>query len=171
MPVKLIGIGEALEDLRPFDPDDFAAGDPGAEVVTGRHAGRPRGAARPRGEPLLPGPTFAAPFHLLGRPADADYVIRPLRQPAPGAGCEAALGELEGGEAVVFASGMAAAVLLAALSAVPRCCAPTDACRTDASHERQPRDRSTAGRPDARSRARVRLARDALEPRRSRSAT
>ena len=30
VPVKLIGIGEALEDLRPFDPDDFAAGDPGA---------------------------------------------------------------------------------------------------------------------------------------------
>jgi fused signal recognition particle receptor len=25
LPVKLIGIGEALEDLRPFDPDDFAA--------------------------------------------------------------------------------------------------------------------------------------------------
>ena len=25
VPVKLIGIGEALEDLRPFDPDDFAA--------------------------------------------------------------------------------------------------------------------------------------------------
>jgi fused signal recognition particle receptor len=24
VPVKLIGIGEALEDLRPFDPDDFA---------------------------------------------------------------------------------------------------------------------------------------------------
>jgi fused signal recognition particle receptor len=24
MPVKLIGIGEALEDLRPFDADDFA---------------------------------------------------------------------------------------------------------------------------------------------------
>ena len=24
IPVKLIGIGEALEDLRPFDPDDFA---------------------------------------------------------------------------------------------------------------------------------------------------
>jgi fused signal recognition particle receptor len=24
LPVKLIGIGEALEDLRPFDPDDFA---------------------------------------------------------------------------------------------------------------------------------------------------
>jgi fused signal recognition particle receptor len=25
VPVKLIGVGEALEDLRPFDPDDFAA--------------------------------------------------------------------------------------------------------------------------------------------------
>jgi fused signal recognition particle receptor len=24
VPVKLIGIGEALEDMRPFDPDDFA---------------------------------------------------------------------------------------------------------------------------------------------------
>jgi fused signal recognition particle receptor len=24
IPVKLIGIGETLEDLRPFDPDDFA---------------------------------------------------------------------------------------------------------------------------------------------------
>jgi len=24
VPVKLIGIGEALADLRPFDPDDFA---------------------------------------------------------------------------------------------------------------------------------------------------
>ena len=24
LPVKLIGIGEAVEDLRPFDPDDFA---------------------------------------------------------------------------------------------------------------------------------------------------
>jgi fused signal recognition particle receptor len=24
LPVKLIGIGETLEDLRPFDPDDFA---------------------------------------------------------------------------------------------------------------------------------------------------
>ena len=24
VPVKLIGIGERLEDLRPFDPDDFA---------------------------------------------------------------------------------------------------------------------------------------------------
>ena len=24
LPVKLIGIGEGLDDLRPFDPDDFS---------------------------------------------------------------------------------------------------------------------------------------------------
>jgi fused signal recognition particle receptor len=24
LPVKLVGVGEGLEDLRPFDPDDFA---------------------------------------------------------------------------------------------------------------------------------------------------
>ena len=24
LPVKLVGVGEALEDLRPFDPEDFA---------------------------------------------------------------------------------------------------------------------------------------------------
>jgi len=24
LPVKLIGVGETLEDLRPFDPEDFA---------------------------------------------------------------------------------------------------------------------------------------------------
>jgi fused signal recognition particle receptor len=24
LPVKLIGVGETVEDLRPFDPDDFA---------------------------------------------------------------------------------------------------------------------------------------------------
>jgi fused signal recognition particle receptor len=24
IPVKLIGVGESLEDLRPFDPEDFA---------------------------------------------------------------------------------------------------------------------------------------------------
>jgi fused signal recognition particle receptor len=24
LPVKLVGVGERLDDLRPFDPDDFA---------------------------------------------------------------------------------------------------------------------------------------------------
>ena len=33
IPVKLIGVGETLEDLRPFDADDFARAllDPGTE--------------------------------------------------------------------------------------------------------------------------------------------
>lgn len=68
------------------------------------------------GEPLLPGPTFAAPYHLSGDPAAADYVYGRYGNPT-WARYEAALGELEGGEAVLFASGMAAAsaVLLSAL--------------------------------------------------------
>jgi cystathionine gamma-lyase len=85
------------------------AGDlrPGTRAV---HAGLPEARL---GEPFLPGPVLASSFHLAG---DAD--------PAAGYGrfgnptwerYEAALGELEGGEVVSFASGMAAvsAVLLA----------------------------------------------------------
>ena len=34
LPVKLIGVGEALEDLRPFDPADFAAALVGADGET-----------------------------------------------------------------------------------------------------------------------------------------
>lgn len=70
-------------------------------------AGRPE-ATRP-GEPFLAGPVFAAPYHL-----------DPVAGPQPGVdgygrtdnatwrGLEAAIGELEGGECVAFASGMAA---------------------------------------------------------------
>jgi cystathionine gamma-lyase len=69
-----------------------------------------------QGTPFLPGPTFAAPFHLAGDPADAEYVYGRYGNPAWSA-YERALGELDGGEAVLFASGMAAAaaVLLPAL--------------------------------------------------------
>ena len=42
IPVKLIGIGEALEDLRPFDADDFAR----ALVEPATDAGSPRGEVR-----------------------------------------------------------------------------------------------------------------------------
>jgi cystathionine gamma-lyase len=61
------------------------------------------------GEPFLPGPVFAAPYHL-----DPDRGPDPSRN---GYGrvdnptwrlLEAAIGELEGGECVVFGSGMAA---------------------------------------------------------------
>jgi cystathionine gamma-lyase len=68
------------------------------------HAGLPDG--RP-GEPFLPGPTLAAPFHLPGDPDDSAYVYGRYGNPTWTA-YEAAVGELEGGEAVVFASGMAA---------------------------------------------------------------
>jgi cystathionine gamma-lyase len=68
------------------------------------HAGLPEGAP---GEPLLPGPVFAAPFHLPGDPADSPYGYGRYGNPT-WSRYEAALGELDGGEAVAFASGMAA---------------------------------------------------------------
>jgi cystathionine gamma-lyase len=73
----------------------------GTRVV---HAGLPEPVP---GQPFLPGPVFAAPYH-----------VDPVEGPAPNgygrpdnptrAALEAAIGELEGGECVVFASGMAA---------------------------------------------------------------
>jgi cystathionine gamma-lyase len=67
-------------------------------------AGRPLARA---GEPFLPGPTFAAPFYLPGDPEDSPYVYGRYGSPTWDA-YESAVGELEGGDAVVFASGMAA---------------------------------------------------------------
>ena len=69
------------------------------------HAGLPG----PRqGAPLLPGPTFASYYHLEGDPETADYVYGRYGNPTWTL-YERALGELEGGTAVSFASGMAAA--------------------------------------------------------------
>jgi len=87
-----------------------ADGAPATRVV---HAGLP---APAQGTPFLPGPTFAAPYHLIG-PSDASpYGYARYANPT-WTGYEVALGELEGGEAVLFASGLAAvaAVLLPAL--------------------------------------------------------
>jgi cystathionine gamma-lyase len=79
------------------------------------------------GTPFLPGPVFAAPYHLPGDPADSDYVYGRYGNPTWSA-YEAAVGELEGGEAVLFASGMAAAaaVLLNALRPGDRAVVPAD---------------------------------------------
>jgi cystathionine gamma-lyase len=81
---------------------------PGTRAV---HGGLP--AARV-GEPFLPGPVPASAVHLAGEADPAGYgrFANPTW-----AGYEAALGDLEGGEAVAYASGMAAvsAVLLALL--------------------------------------------------------
>src|SRR5262245_12739580 len=61
-----------------------------------------------QGQPLLPGPVFAGPFHLAGDPAGSPYTYGRYHNPTWTL-FERALGELEGGEAVAFASGMAAA--------------------------------------------------------------
>ncbi len=68
------------------------------------HAGLPEPS---QGQPFLPGPAFAAPFHLAGDPASSPYTYGRYHNPTWTL-FERALGELEGGEAVVFASGMAA---------------------------------------------------------------
>ncbi|MEU4242092.1 cystathionine gamma-lyase [Actinoplanes sp. NPDC026619] len=78
------------------------------------HAGLPE---KPSvGEPFLPGPVFAAPFHLdpAAGPGENDYARtqHPTRR-----ALESAIGQLEGGPTLVFASGQAAitALLLSVL--------------------------------------------------------
>jgi cystathionine gamma-lyase len=80
-----------------------------------------------QGAPLLPGPTFASYYHLEGDPDSADYVYGRYGNPSWTL-YENALGELEGGTAVAFASGMAAAsaVLLPLLRAGDVLVAPAD---------------------------------------------
>ena len=87
------------------------------------HAGLPPAAD---GTPFLPGPTFAAPFHLRGAGTPAGYGR--YANPTYTA-YEHALGELEGGRALVFASGMAAtsATLLGLLAPGDVLVAPHDA--------------------------------------------
>jgi len=89
------------------------------------HAGLP---APVPGEPLLPGPAFAAPFHLAGDPADAPYGYHRYGNPTWTA-YERALGDLEDSDALVFASGTAAiqAALLPFLSPGDVLVAPRDA--------------------------------------------
>jgi cystathionine gamma-lyase len=75
---------------------------PATRVV---HAGLPESA---QGEPFLPGPTFAAPFHHTGAAAPDLHSYGRYSNPT-WSRYEAALAELEGGDVVLFASGMAAA--------------------------------------------------------------
>ena len=88
------------------------------------HAGLP---AAGQGEPLLPGPVLAAPYHLRGPKDASPYGYGRDANPTWTA-LERALGELEGGEAVVFASGMAAisAVLDVVLDAGDKLVGPGD---------------------------------------------
>ena len=102
------------------------------------HAGLP---APEHGAPFLPGPVLAAPTHLSG---DADPAGYGRYGNPTWTRYEAALGELEGGDALVFASGMAAAsaVLLALLEPGDVLVAPDDAypgVRTIATEHLEPR--------------------------------
>jgi cystathionine gamma-lyase len=88
--------------------DDRELGD-GTRAI---HAGLPKGED---GTPLVASPVFASTYHLSGEP-HGPYQYGRLTNPTWSA-WEAALGELEAGEAVSFASGIAAvsAVLLSSL--------------------------------------------------------
>jgi cystathionine gamma-lyase len=81
-----------------------------------------------QGEPFLPGPVFAAPFHLRG-PADAARFSYQRYANPTWENLEAAVGELEGGEVLFFASGMAAvtAAVVSALRPGDVLVAPSDA--------------------------------------------
>jgi cystathionine gamma-lyase len=89
------------------------------------HAGLPPGAD---GEPFLPGPIFAAPYHLAGRSDGSRFNYGRYDNPT-WARLEEALGELEGAQVVVFSSGMAAvtAVVVPALGPGDVLVAPSDA--------------------------------------------
>ncbi len=79
----------------------------GTRVV---HAGLP---PKANGTPYLPGPTFAAPYHVAGDPADSAFTYGRFHNPTWQC-YEAALEELEGGPSVLFPSGMAASAAVLA---------------------------------------------------------
>ncbi len=124
-----------------------------------------------------PARSSAAPFHFSGEPGEDDPPFYGRYANPTWSGWERALGELEGGEAVAFASGMAAiaAVLLTTLGPGDVLVLPSDGyytVRTLAERHLEPRGRGGAPRADRRRRdarrARGRdaaLARDAVEPR------
>jgi cystathionine gamma-lyase len=80
------------------------------------------------GEPFLPGPTFAAPYHLSGDPGESEFTYGRYENPTWKA-FEQAVGKLEGGEAAVFGSGMGAVstLLLALLEPGDPIVIPSDA--------------------------------------------
>jgi cystathionine gamma-lyase len=81
------------------------------------------------GAPLRPSPVFAAPFHLGDQPPRAGGADAYGRTEHPTLRVfEAAVGELDGGECLSFATGMAAisAALLACAGAGDRVVLPTD---------------------------------------------
>src|SRR2546421_3488414 len=74
--------------------------------------------AAAQGEPFLPGPTFAGTYHFTGEPATSAYAYGRYHNPT-WTYFEQALSELEGGPAVVFASGMAAVTAVLSITLQP----------------------------------------------------
>lgn len=72
------------------------------------HAGLPKAK---QGKPFIDGPTFASTFHLSGPTDSADHQYGRFSNPTWQA-LESGLSELEGGETVIFPSGMAAAAAI-----------------------------------------------------------
>ena len=64
-----------------------------------------------QGKPFIEGPTFASTFHLSGNVENADYQYARFGNPTWSA-LESGLAELEGGETVIFPSGLAAAAAI-----------------------------------------------------------
>ena len=71
-----------------------------------------------QGEPFLPGPVFAAPYHLSGDPYAAPASYTRYGNPTWGR-YEEAVGGLEDAEAILFSSGMAAAAALLLTNLTP----------------------------------------------------
>jgi cystathionine gamma-lyase len=71
-----------------------------------------------QGEPFLPGPVFAAVYGLRGDPSSSPWQYGRYDNPT-WARLESALGELEGGPALLFPSGMAAITALFASTLKP----------------------------------------------------
>ncbi|HMJ95488.1 MAG TPA: cystathionine gamma-lyase [Thermoleophilaceae bacterium] len=71
-----------------------------------------------QGEPFLPGPVFAAPFHMTGDPYAGPAAYTRYGNPT-WARYEEAVGGLEEAEAVLFSSGMAAAAALLFTNLLP----------------------------------------------------
>ncbi|BAL92306.1 putative cystathionine/methionine gamma-synthase/lyase [Actinoplanes missouriensis 431] len=88
------------------------------------HAGLPAPAV---GEPFLPGPVFAAPYHLDPATGPGEHGYARTEHPTREL-LEAAIGELEGGPALAFSSGQAAitALLLAVLRSGDTVALPAD---------------------------------------------
>jgi cystathionine gamma-lyase len=72
-----------------------------------------------QGGAFRPGPVFAGPFHAAGDPATSPFTYGRFHNPTWSA-YEAAVGDLEGGTALAFASGMAAATAILASVLRPR---------------------------------------------------